>query len=180
MNLKEYRTTIIISAVCLFLGFFLLVVRRHWLILRWIPSSSIARAAGCCPTTRRTVKLYAWKDDALCQENMRCIWGESAADNIKNLVGRWLAFVYEERIISKRVQIESAALDESGQSVVLSFDRPLCEREWSIYKKWQLVKSLLKTMKMTDAKIKDVLFLVKQEVMQDDHLEFSQPIGDFE
>ena len=181
MNLKKHRFTIIISLCAFLFGLLFLVVRRHWVILRWIPSSSIEASNGegslaQSAKTRKEVALYAWKDDKLFKEGVRCIWGRSADNNIKNLVGLWLAFIYEERIISKRVQLESVALDESGQSVFLSFDRPLCEREWAIYKKWNLVKSLLKTIKTADVQIQDVLFLVKQEVMPDDHLEFSKPL----
>jgi hypothetical protein len=182
VNLKEYRITIVISLCAFLFGLLLLVVRRHWIIIRWIPSSSIEASNGegflaKHEKTRKEVTLYAWKDDQLYKDRVRCIWGQVAENNIKNLVGNWLAFIYEERIISKRVQLESVALDELGQSVFLSFDRPLCERGWAIYKKWNIIKSLLKTIKMTNEKVQDVLFLVQQEVMQDDHLEFSQPLA---
>ena len=78
----------------------------------------------------------------------------------------------EERILEKRVYVDSVALSKDNQ-IFFSFDCNPLEKEWSIFKKWNFIESILKTISYADLKFRGVNFLVNHQILEDDHLDFS-------
>jgi len=181
----KYKYQILTSVACFFLGVTVLLVKRNWLIVHWVPSYARSDASVSVSNKhvvhRKKITMYYWKDDTLKQEEDSCIWGAGKAEDLKLLVGNWLLFLYEERILGKRVSLQSVALNASEQEAFLSFDHAPFSRDWSIHKKWQVLDGLCRTIKGLELEIQLVLFLVNHEIMSDDHLDFSQPwpIGGF-
>jgi hypothetical protein len=172
------RKLILISFGFLLFGLFFFLIRRQWLIFRWIPIKSIERPTSFfCKhrVFRKKILLYYLNDGLAETEPIEPIWGDSKESNIKSFVGSWFSFVYQERLISKRVLLESVALSESGDELFLSVDQPFLDKNWSIHKKYCLIDCFLKTIANSGLKIQLVTFLVKHEKMYDDHLDFSRP-----
>jgi len=110
------------------------------------------------------------------------IWFSNRSENLKHLINNWLSFLHDERIIEKKVLIETVSESDFDQVTYLSFNQSPLDREWSIYKKWNFIESLLKTIRGVEPNIKQIVFLVGYQQMEDDHLDFSQnwPIEGFE
>ena len=123
----------------------------------------------------KSVTLYFWKDAVLKKEDVFLVWLSSKAEILQQLVGNWLTLVYEERILEKRVGVESVALSSSEQEMYLSFDQLPFVPKWSINKKIKLINGLQKTIDDAGLGIQKVVFLVRHEPMIDEHLDFSQP-----
>ena len=176
---SKHKYPILISLACFFLGMTVLLVKRSWLIVHWVPGYARSEASVSSSSKhivhRKDVTLYYWKDGKVKKEIDSCICGAGKAEDIKLVVGNWLSFLYEERVLGKRVGIQSVALSASEQEAFFSFDHVPFAREWSIRKKWQLLDGLCRTIAALDLEIQSVLFLVNHEHMNDDHLDFSQP-----
>lgn len=157
----------------LLLGFLFFLVHRQWIVFRWIPSFSIERASSDGKTFHKKVSMFYWKEGRRIDEPIEVIWNNSIIETTLDLVGSWLSFVYQERLIHKHVLIQDVAV--SAQDIFVSFDQPLFERDWSINKKWQLLDGLFRTIVRSGLDVKTITFLVNHEKMNDDHLDFSQP-----
>ena len=92
----------------------------------------------------------------------------------KHLINNWLSFLHEERVINKKVVLEAVSLEQTDQRAYFSFDQTPLDREWSIFKKWNFIESMFKTIRGSDLNIKYVIFLVGHQSLEDDHLDFSQ------
>jgi hypothetical protein len=176
---KKYLIYVFLSILCFFVGVTLFLVKRDWLILHWVPSykrsEDISGVLGKKVAPKKNIKFYYWKDEQLKNEENSLVWLSGKGEITKLIVGNWLSFIYEERILGKRVGIESAALDSTEQVAYLSFDQALFLREWSLHKKWQLLDGLLRTIADSGLGIQKIVFLAKNEPMSDDQLDFSQP-----
>jgi len=160
-------------------GALFFLVKRKWLIVRWVPgykrSDSVSYLLKKRISPKRKVNFYFWKNDDLKNEESSFVLLSSKAENLKLIVGNWLSFLYEERILDKKVGIESVALSVCGQIAYLSFDKNLLGREWSIEKKWRLLDGLSKTIDSSNFGVSKLLFLKGHQPMTDDHLDFYQP-----
>ena len=167
------------------MGSLFFLIQRNWLIIYWALGASEEGKTLMQPkkdiVLRKKVKLYCWKDELVFVENVTLIWFCDKADNIKHLVNYWLSFLYEERILDRRVNVESVGLSEFKQEVYLSFDQFPFNREWSIYKKWRLIEALNQTISHASMGIKSMVYLVAHQPMVDEHLDFSLawPIDSF-
>ena len=103
------------------------------------------------------------------------MWRKSITDNIQHLTTNWFSFLYEERLMRKRVTVELASFCSQGSELYLSFDQSPFEKEWSTSKKWHLIEGLLKTISASGVPVRYILFLVGHRIMEDMHLDFSQP-----
>jgi len=177
--MKKYLIYFCLSVTFFTLGIGFFLLKRNWIILHWVPgynlSEDVSGVLGKKIAPKRTVALYYWKEGSLKKELVSFVWLSSKAESLKLLVGNWLTFVYEERILGKKVGVDSVALSISEQEVYISFDQILFLREWSIHRKWQLLDSLCRTISASGLGIAKLIFLVGHESMVDDHLDFSQP-----
>ena len=160
-------------------GFTFFLLQRNWLIIYFAFGDSqesrelvATKKSSSC---RRTINFCFWKDDRLQNEPTVLIWFQAEADNVRHIINTWLAFLYEERLVDRRINLETVALSEFKQRVYLSFDQAPFGREWAIQKKWFFLEALCRTISGTGTSIKEIVFLVNQQPMVDDHLALSQP-----
>ena len=163
----------------------LFLINREFLIVKWSWGgfSEIEDLENTKKNLilRKNVNLYYYKDEKFYTEAINTVWFTSKPENLKHLINNWLSFLHDERILNKKVYLESASLSESGQELFLSFDQIPFIRDWSIFNKLCLIESLLKTINKVNLGIQKVVFLVDHQVMEDDHLDFSQgwPVDGF-
>lgn len=185
-NVKElltrvpYRLQIVLALGALCCGFLFLAFCRYRLVVQVVPVKSYSgykraiTAKGLCQ--KKNTKLFFWKDDKQQALEEALIWGKDKTDNIQAVVGSWLVALQEERVLQKHVRLESVALTESEQEVLVSFDQALFEPDWPIRKKWELVRGFCKTLAQADLGLQSVVFLVNHEVFSDPHLDFMRPV----
>lgn len=175
----EQKLLLFIVIGCFFLGLLTLLVKRHWLIVHWVPAYTRSDVSVSQSSKhivhRKKIALYYWKEDGLKREVDSFVWRGDVAEDLKVIVGSWLSFLYEERVLPKRVGLESIALGKSKHELFLSFNHYPFVRSWSIRNKWQLLNGLCRTIVGLNLGVQTILFLVNHEQMQDDHLDFSQP-----
>lgn len=176
--IKKHRYHLILGGICFLFGVSLFLIKRTWLIVHWVPSYSRASAIDRVKNTvaqKKLVTFFYWKEDVLKQDSVELVTQSFMGDFLKNTIGHFLVLLYEERLLGRRIGIDSVAISSSGQDLFVSFDQPLLDPGWSIYKKWQLLDGLTRTLDGLRTGAQAVFFLVKHETMLDAHLDFSQP-----
>lgn len=124
---------------------------------------------------RKKITLSYWKDDIEKTEEHTMLLLQNKSDTLKHVIGSWLSLVHEERILERRVQVERVALSELEDIAYISFDQLLCSGSWPINKKWQLFAGLCKTVAGTELGVNSLQFLMQDNIMDDDHLDFTLP-----
>ncbi|MCK4650752.1 hypothetical protein KAT08_01125 [Candidatus Babeliales bacterium] len=155
------------------------LIQKNWLIVYLNvdlkKKKYIVKGAEKYTSLRKKVHLYYWKDDKFESELIDFVVFSNKAENLKHLINNWLSFLQEERILSKKVCLNTVSLSKDGQQVYFSFGQSPFEREWSIFKKWHFVESMLKTIRDMENSIQYLVLLVGGHLLEDDHLNFSQP-----
>lgn len=176
---KRNRLFVFLSLGFFVFGTFFFLFKRDWLIVHWVPgykrSDNVSYLLKKRIAPKKNIKFYFWKNEDLKNEESSFVLLSNKADNLKLVISTWLSFVYEERVLNKKVGIDSVALSVCEQIAYLSFDQGLLDREWSIRKKWHLLDGLCKTIVGSGQQISNLVFLVNHQSMIDDHLDFSQP-----
>jgi hypothetical protein len=81
----------------------------------------------------------------------------------------------EERLMSKKVSLQSVILTPNEKDAYLSFDRYPFSPESPTVEKFMWVEGLLKTLRDNGISLQGVRFLVHHQEMLDSHLDFSNP-----
>ncbi len=183
--LRKYLLYLFLVLGCLFVGAIFFLIQRNWLIIQWTlggeNQDDVIIQSRQDIALRKKVDLFYFKEDKFASEESTFVWFSNKSENIKHLISNWLLFLHAERILCKKVCLESVALSQDDQQAFFSFDQLPLDREWSILKKWHFIESMFKTIRGAAIDIKSVVFLVGHQPMEDDHLDFSQswPIEGF-
>ncbi len=175
MKLKFF---IFILFLCLFVGVIFYLVQRNWLIIQFtgVPlAKTIATAQS--PASRKPIQLFYWKKGAWHHDETTIVWNEqNPADSIQQLVKQWLITMADEELVPHNCSLESVALSSPGSEAYVSFNRSFLLPELSIIKKWYIIEGLFKTIHRAGISLHSMMFLVHDQPMVDEHIEFSQPI----
>lgn len=123
---------------------------------------------------KKQITQYYFHANKWKTEKQEMLWQDNIEKNIFHIINAWLALLDEEHIIAKKTTLQSALVAQSG-TAYLSFDHNILGKEETIFKKWLVVESLLKTIASNDIAITHVQFLVQHQPLQDVHLDFSLP-----
>ncbi len=169
----------LISLACFCAGIFFFLLYRDFVIIKWVGSQGarqLAKLRKGAAVTRKEVKYYFFKDDTVYFEEGIMIWDTSSpTKNIKLLISDWLVCLQGEKQISPTVFLNSVAFSFGKESVFLNFNKSFFSKNSSIHHKWQLIESLLRTMRGAGVTVQSVRFFVDDKLLRDDHLDFSQP-----
>jgi hypothetical protein len=178
MSTRFFYSTIIFA--CTLTGIVFFLVQRNWLVIHWSYKNTESHTGLLNqkePIAHKKIVLYYWKDEKFKTESTSLLWDtHNPEGNLKLLIKSWLTCLAEEKVVTPALTLESIALSSNDTTAYLSFNQSILSKEWSIFKKWQLIESLFKTLRAADLSITTVVFLVQNEPMQDDHIDFSQPL----
>ncbi len=146
----------------------------HQLIIFTIPSLYSIETPALETIQKKQVSLCYFDTDTWKIEKQDLLWSHDTQKNIINLINSWLSFLEEEKILSKKITLQTALVDK-GRCAYLSFDRTLFNKEDTIFKKWMLIEGLLKTIISNDIALYQIQFLVQHTTLSDAHLDFSSP-----
>lgn len=154
----------------LFYGFY------HKLIIIQLPKQSISsQGSDQRNAQHKNVRIFYWDGEQLAQEDKELIYSGNMQSTLAELVSRWLSVLEEEKLLSKKVTVQSVLLDIQSTTAYISFDRNPLKKELSTYEKLMIIESLLKTLKESDSKLHKVQFLANHKPIQDVHLDFERP-----
>lgn len=157
------------------IGAFFFAYQQGWLIIRLPLYSSLLRNNSMVTDiTKKNVKLIFWHNHEWNTEQQELIWGTNTEKNCLYLINTWLTFLDEETIMDRHVSLQSAILTPSKQ-LLLSFDRSPFQIDDVTFSKWMWVEGLLKTLRENGIKVNGVQLLVHHQVLNDPHLDFSNP-----
>jgi hypothetical protein len=177
MKIKNLKFTIT-SIACLTAGILMFLIQRNWLIIYWNFGSVEGQTQLQKEeiSSRKKIRIYFWLDEKFRHEDTIIIWNnDNKGENLKHLVNSWLASLLDEKIISKKIELENVIISMQEQEVFISFSQVFSWQEWSIFQKYKLIDSLLKSIKEADRDIRLVNILVNNKPLEDEHLSFLQP-----
>ncbi len=170
---------------CFVLGCVYFLIHQERLIVLWSKSRGADNVAlqrlRDSFTKKKNVKLYYWKENRFCFEEVVPVWFSDEEENIKYVINSWLNLAYQEQVLDRKFFLTAVGLVQFGQGVYFSFDGSFFGKDWSIVKKWYFVESLLKTVREVFPGLGTAYFRIKHQLFEDDHLDFSQgwPMGGF-
>jgi len=167
---KELLFFLCFLSVCA--GMFYLAINRGFIVMNLssTPSSNTQDVLE-----KKSVKLMFWHRDHWQHEKIEIIWSTNQSVTVKHIIDAWLTLMDEERIMEKKVSLQTACASPSEQELFLSFDRNPFSKEASTYDKWMWVEGILKTLRENGIKYHNVRFLVHHQNLNDYHLDFSNP-----
>lgn len=133
------------------------------------------------PAQKTAVLLFNWHHNEWHTEQIPLLLSQDKNANYIQLIGQLLQLMHTEKIISKKVSVQSALTSFDTQRLLVSFDQMPWNKEWSTFEKWMIMESILKTIRAYDPAIKKVVFLVAHQPLNDTHLDFTNawPIEGF-
>lgn len=124
---------------------------------------------------KKRITLFYWHKGHLKQEAKEIPWTSDTTANSTQITAHWLTLLDEEDILPKPIYAQSTAISQHNQELSLSLTQNPLETESSTYDKYQLISSLLQTLRTASIPTQNVRFLVDHLPLQDTHLDFSQP-----
>jgi hypothetical protein len=160
----------LLSALCYF------AYNQQWIIIQ-VPDSKnrFEDDAKKALMTKKSVKRIFWHNDGWHIEETDLLWSDDKAENLTRLINSWLTLLDEEKVMEKKVSLQSIVLSPSGHDVYCSFDRNPFNKNNPTYEKLMWIEGLLKTIRENGIKIQQMFFLVHHQPLHDFHLDFSNP-----
>lgn len=152
-------------------------IHREWIIIN-IPgnhSGNHDHAISYPTKLQKKVTFYYWHNHTWHHETSSLVWTSANAQNIQYLINSWLSLLHDEKIITKKVALQTALLNTPGTELYLSFDRSLFSKESSTHDRWMIIEGLLKTLRENTITPNSVRFLIDHQQMTDSMLDFSNP-----
>lgn len=171
MNIS--RDYIIISSASFLTALLFFAIYNQLIIFR-MPGMNVNELAPSAIIQKKQITQHCFHANKWKTEKQEMLWQDNVEKNIFHIINAWLALLDEEHIIAKKTTLQSALVTQAG-TAYLSFDHNILGKEETIFKKWLVVESLLKTIASNDIAITHVQFLVQHQPLQDVHLDFSLP-----
>ncbi|MGE0009870.1 MAG: hypothetical protein AB7F19_04950 [Candidatus Babeliales bacterium] len=166
-----YKKTLFLCVMCLLSAILLFAYMKEWLIIR-LPQVH-THIINESHITKQQVSLWYWRQNRWHHEKTELLSSHSVSDNISQLVSALLVLFEEEKLVDKKVTLQSVTLSSDGMTAFISLDRSPMSKQASVYIKLMMIESILKTLRENGIKIQKVQFLTHHQPMQDMHLDFS-------
>ncbi|MFC1841775.1 hypothetical protein ACFLYA_01765 [Candidatus Dependentiae bacterium] len=167
---------IFLAIIAFFSGALFFAVYNSWIIFQF-PShtSEVYHQISSMKAEKKDFWLMYWQNKKWNKEKISLLLSGDKAKNIQYLVNSWLNLLDEEKVMDKKVSLQTVLLSSCKSQAYLSFDRNPFEKKLTTYDKLMWIESLLKTLRENDIRLQSVYFLVHHQILQDYHLDFSNP-----
>jgi hypothetical protein len=167
------RFHIIIASASFVSALLFFAIYNQWILFSapWTGAHAVSSSEVI---QKKQITHYYFHGDKWKTEKQEMLWSNNAEKNIFQIVNAWLTVLDEERVIAKKIALQSALISTSG-CAYLSFDNNIAGKEEIIFKKWMLIEGLLKTIAANNIPVQHVQFLVHHQPLHDAHLDFSLP-----
>lgn len=133
-------------------------------------------------TIKKIVPVYLFRQGAPYNEQVEVVWPEAVEDQVYMLVQAWTKLLESEGVCEQKVTLQDVTATQNKDTFFISFDRPPFNPDSSTQEKWQLLESLLTTIRTSIKSAQaSVHFLVHHQPLVDAHLDctYSWPIEGF-
>lgn len=126
-------------------------------------------------------QIWFFKDNRWQQEKIKMVQHADTQINAHALVQQWLNVCWQEKVFTKRVQVQNTLLDSTGTLLYISFDRSPFDVQESTHHALYCFEGLLKTLHTNTIPVQRVQLLVHHEIINDNRLNlgFAWPITGF-
>lgn len=170
-----YRFYLILCLITTSAGIFLFAITQEWIILRFPFMSSRQTLQTIQRVQEKSVPIFYYKHGAWHSETCIVLTSDAKDQTLFHLVSAWLRVQHDEKIITKKVTLESIMLDERGTTAFISFDRSPFNKQNTILETWYLIESLLRTIREHKVAITHVVFFAHHQPLIDNHIDFDCP-----
>jgi hypothetical protein len=171
MNRKMY---IALSCAAFFLGMMVIAFQNEWIIIKLPISRTEELDRTSAKIAKKNAVIIYWDETKWLKETKDILWPHDKSEQIKHLICSWLEVAHNERADAQKIKLQTVILACKDLDAYISFDRSPFEKEWSIYKKWHHLESLIKTLKDNAISLRSITWLVNHEPVQDPHLDFQE------
>ncbi|MCB9493288.1 MAG: hypothetical protein H6679_03370 [Epsilonproteobacteria bacterium] len=174
----KVNKTLIITLFCsLAAGMFFFLIQNGIILVHCSlpPSKDFALQTSVC--TKKNIICSIWKDGHYLDEEQSVIWNkQDSAANLGQIVRTWLGILFEYHVIGQEINLEAVMLSSFEHEAYISLAHSFIESEQSVLDKWCTIQSLLKTLQTADLPAQTIQLLVGGSPLQDEHIDFSQPL----
>lgn len=174
-NSVLYKIIPIVFASLLACGIFFLIVQKRIVIL-W-NSSYKEQYKNIEAVTKKRIAIHFWYNNSWNIEQQTTLMPHDDIQQLMTIGNLYFMALEQYKIINKSVRIHSLSINPSGQEYYLSLDRHPFIKQNSVFEKWMIIQGLLHTLQENSHKHFSYYFLVKNEPLQDEHLDFSHSIA---
>lgn len=167
-----FGLTLAFVAGCIFY-----LVQQEILVIRWMwPMSQKLLVDSQKMMSHRDVRLYAWKAEKMQPALCTLLWSpDNHNENLSQLVGSWITYLQDEKLLSRYVTVEAVALSPLSGEAIISFSQSPLEVDWSMLRKWYFIESLCQTIREAHISASALILLVNNRQIEDNHLDLSRP-----
>lgn len=167
-----------------FLGVTFFLFQGGYILIKlpWFSYPVVTHKSEKAFEVSREIACFVWKEGGIVDGKRKILMpSDHPAEGIKRVVAAWIAAGVDEKAVADEVKIVSVALTSQGTVALLNFDKTFIQPGLATYARWQLVESLLMTLRTAGVVLEGVYFLQGDLFLQDDYLDFSQrwPIGGY-
>ena len=173
MKRSLYNSLIISTSIITGMLFF--AFYHHWIIIQLPWTTYSYESSNQKLGTKQTLTVYFFDGAQQKSEPKELVWSDDEQMNLTYLVRSWLTILYEENITPRKILLITAIINPHTHEALISFDRSLFPKEFSLHTKYLLIESLLKTIHASSLSVTSVRFLAHHEPMLDQHLSFLTP-----
>lgn len=172
----KIKNVFIVSILSALLGILVCGYFNSWIIIR-LPTinTTCTTQEQINGSEKKAGTLFYWHNNSWKTERTDLIWTERPVTNCTYLLNSWFTFLDEERIIDRKVSVQTAIISASGKEIYLSFDRSPFNPHNTTFEKWMLIEGVLKTLRENKITIPLIHFLEHHQPLRDNHLDFTNP-----
>lgn len=171
MNLKK---TIFLSSLSALAGILFLAYELEWIIIR-SPLASPYSHNSAHGASKQKITLWYWHQQSWKQEVKELLIADDPEKKATTILANWLTLMHEEKVLPHKVGLQAALLSPTKTHLYISCDQNPFSQSQSTHDKLMLIEGLMKSLGANGIKVQGVYFLVNHEVLQDEHLDFSNP-----
>ena len=167
-----------------FSGLLFFLIQGQYVLIKlpWFSYPLVEKKADRPIEVQRDVVCQIWLQGSIIQVKKNILWPQNQSEAIKRLVDLWAAAGVEEGAVAEEVKTHSVALTHQRTVALIAFEKTFIPAHLSTLGRWQLVESLLQTLRTAGVVLEGVYFVQGKHFLQDDYLDFSQrwPIGGYQ
>lgn len=171
---REQKSLILLGVTSLFIGFLVFAVSHDWIVISF-PGNTRHHATHLlhAATVEKKVALSFWHNGSWKKEITPLVWPSDRAEQLYNLINSWLTFLHDEKLMKKKIAVQSVALSKGYQEAIISFDASPLSTEEATYTKWLWLESLLKVIRDNVDIIQKIRLLVNHTPCEDTQLDLN-------
>lgn len=160
-------------------GFVFFLFQRDYLVLQlpWA-HTTISNPLEKNQYTKQKICIFYPKGTTTLFEEIEITSAPQDRQELLNLVvKKWLIKNIAEKNIPELVTLDNGALNEQENHALLSFNSSLFKSDISTEQKWKLIQALMRTFVSAEINLLSITFLKNGSVMDDAHLDLSEPVS---